>query len=277
MYAASSRACRSARSTSFSAACHPLPTGSWRPRAALPTSSSLPLSTGSRGISRSCAPQPTDKASPPAPSASTSSRSTRASPTTSSSACPTTPRSPATREDMQDLSDDLAANLIAAGAYFSRPYGSWAQPVYNRDAAVARRPAPGQGDLRPGRHHEPRQALLRGADDASGARREGGLTMALTDYRPDAMRCTRCSYCKWIPFDLVKSHRFAKGCPSVEAGKFHAYSAGGKLDHRAQPDGRPQRGHRPGRRHRLPLPALRQLRRGLQALPLRHGADPRAA
>ena len=53
--------------------------------------------------------------------------------------------------------------------------------------------------------------------------------MALTDYRADAMRCTRCSYCKWIPFDLVKSHRFAKGCPSVEAGKFHAYSAGGKL------------------------------------------------
>ena len=50
--------------------------------------------------------------------------------------------------------------------------------------------------------------------------------MPLTDYRPDAMRCTRCSYCKWIPFDLVRSHRFAKGCPSIEAGKFHAYSAG---------------------------------------------------
>ena len=42
----------------------------------------------------------------------------------------------ATREDMNDLSDDLAANLISAGAYFSRPYGSWAQPVYNRDAAA---------------------------------------------------------------------------------------------------------------------------------------------
>jgi Fe-S oxidoreductase len=53
--------------------------------------------------------------------------------------------------------------------------------------------------------------------------------MALADYRPDAMRCTRCSYCKWIPFDLVKSARFAKGCPSIEAGKFHAYSAGGRL------------------------------------------------
>jgi FAD/FMN-containing dehydrogenase len=25
---------------------------------------------------------------------------------------------------------------MAAGAYFSRPYGSWAQPVYNRDAAA---------------------------------------------------------------------------------------------------------------------------------------------
>jgi Fe-S oxidoreductase len=53
--------------------------------------------------------------------------------------------------------------------------------------------------------------------------------MALTDYRADAMRCTRCSYCKWIPFDLVQSHQFAKGCPSIEAGKFHSYSAGGKL------------------------------------------------
>jgi FAD/FMN-containing dehydrogenase len=42
----------------------------------------------------------------------------------------------ATREDMTDLSDDLAANFISAGAYFSRPYGSWAQPVYNRDAAA---------------------------------------------------------------------------------------------------------------------------------------------
>ena len=43
------------------------------------------------------------------------------------------------------------------------------------------------------------------------------------------MRCTRCSYCKWIPFDLVKSHAFSKGCPSVEANHFHSYSAGGRL------------------------------------------------
>ena len=53
--------------------------------------------------------------------------------------------------------------------------------------------------------------------------------MALEDIRADAMRCTRCAYCKWIPFDLVKSWRFAKGCPSIEYGKFHSYSAGGRL------------------------------------------------
>ena len=53
--------------------------------------------------------------------------------------------------------------------------------------------------------------------------------MALEEFRADAMRCTRCTYCRWIPFDLVKSNRFAKGCPSMEAGKFHAYSAGGRL------------------------------------------------
>ena len=53
--------------------------------------------------------------------------------------------------------------------------------------------------------------------------------MALEDFRADAMRCTRCAYCKWIPFDHVKSWRYAKGCPSIEYGKFHSYSAGGRL------------------------------------------------
>jgi Fe-S oxidoreductase len=53
--------------------------------------------------------------------------------------------------------------------------------------------------------------------------------MALEDYRADALRCSRCSYCKWIPFDLIKSWRFSKGCPSVEYNHFHSYSAGGRL------------------------------------------------
>ena len=41
-----------------------------------------------------------------------------------------------TGAEMEALCDDLAANLMAAGAYFSRPYGSWARPVYNGDAAA---------------------------------------------------------------------------------------------------------------------------------------------
>jgi Fe-S oxidoreductase len=53
--------------------------------------------------------------------------------------------------------------------------------------------------------------------------------MALEDFRADALRCTRCSYCKWIPFDLVKSWRFSKGCPSVDYANFHSYSGGGRL------------------------------------------------
>jgi Fe-S oxidoreductase len=53
--------------------------------------------------------------------------------------------------------------------------------------------------------------------------------MALEDYKADMLRCTRCSYCKWIPFDQMKSLRFAKGCPSVEYNRFQPYSAGGRL------------------------------------------------
>ncbi|MDD5434941.1 MAG: (Fe-S)-binding protein [Nitrospira sp.] len=53
--------------------------------------------------------------------------------------------------------------------------------------------------------------------------------MALADFSSVMKRCVRCSYCKWISLSHVKSWRFAKGCPSVEAGKFHSYSAGGRL------------------------------------------------
>ncbi len=53
--------------------------------------------------------------------------------------------------------------------------------------------------------------------------------MALEDYYRDMQRCSRCSYCKWIPLAHVKSLRFAKGCPSVEYNKFHSYSGGGRM------------------------------------------------
>jgi Fe-S oxidoreductase len=41
-------------------------------------------------------------------------------------------------------------------------------------------------------------------------------------------RCSQCSYCKWIPFDQVKSWRFAKNCPSVAFHNFNSYSARGR-------------------------------------------------
>ena len=68
--------------------------------------------------------------------------------------------------------------------------------------------------------------------------------MALEHYRADAMRCTRCAYCKWIPLDKVKSWRFSKGCPSIEYAHFHSYSRRGQADHSAVIDGRALHGDR---------------------------------
>ncbi|MBN1190602.1 MAG: (Fe-S)-binding protein [Dehalococcoidales bacterium] len=53
--------------------------------------------------------------------------------------------------------------------------------------------------------------------------------MTLEDYRADMLRCTRCSYCKWIPIDQIKSWQYSRGCPSIEYNKFQPYSAGGRL------------------------------------------------
>lgn len=53
--------------------------------------------------------------------------------------------------------------------------------------------------------------------------------MALEDYRINMGRCSRCSYCKFIPQDQIKSLRFQNGCPSVAYNGFHAYSASGRL------------------------------------------------
>ena len=52
--------------------------------------------------------------------------------------------------------------------------------------------------------------------------------MALEDFAAEMDRCSRCSYCKWIPFDQMKSWRFAKNCPSVSYNNFNSYSARGR-------------------------------------------------
>ena len=53
--------------------------------------------------------------------------------------------------------------------------------------------------------------------------------MALIDYKPMMERCSNCSFCKWIPFDKVKSVRFAANCPSVTYNRFNTYSARGRF------------------------------------------------
>lgn len=53
--------------------------------------------------------------------------------------------------------------------------------------------------------------------------------MALEDYKADMQRCSRCSYCKWIPLAQIKSWRFAQVCPSIWENNFHSYSAGGRF------------------------------------------------
>lgn len=52
--------------------------------------------------------------------------------------------------------------------------------------------------------------------------------MALEDFLAEADRCSQCSYCKWIPFDQMKSWRFAKNCPSITYHNFNSYSARGR-------------------------------------------------
>ena len=54
--------------------------------------------------------------------------------------------------------------------------------------------------------------------------------MALEDYKHDMLRCTRCSYCKWIPWENFQKTDFIKNCPAVSRYNWHAYSAGGKFN-----------------------------------------------
>jgi Fe-S oxidoreductase len=52
--------------------------------------------------------------------------------------------------------------------------------------------------------------------------------MALEDFAAEMDRCSQCSYCKWIPFDQMKSWRFAKNCPSISYHNFNSYAARGR-------------------------------------------------
>ena len=53
--------------------------------------------------------------------------------------------------------------------------------------------------------------------------------MALKDFVAMQERCSNCSFCKWIPFDKVKSVRFAENCPAGCYNNWNTYFARGRF------------------------------------------------
>lgn len=53
--------------------------------------------------------------------------------------------------------------------------------------------------------------------------------MAIKEYRDMQKRCSSCNFCKWIPFDKVKSARFAENCPAQAYYQYNGYSARGRF------------------------------------------------
>jgi Fe-S oxidoreductase len=50
------------------------------------------------------------------------------------------------------------------------------------------------------------------------------------NFEHDMQRCTRCSYCKFIPWRFMQNTEFIEGCPSAARYNWHAYAAGGKFN-----------------------------------------------
>ncbi|MEM2425041.1 MAG: (Fe-S)-binding protein [Candidatus Bathyarchaeia archaeon] len=53
--------------------------------------------------------------------------------------------------------------------------------------------------------------------------------MVLKERYQDLLRCSRCSYCKFIPLGLIWDKDYSYGCPSISYKNFHTYSAGGRV------------------------------------------------
>jgi Fe-S oxidoreductase len=54
--------------------------------------------------------------------------------------------------------------------------------------------------------------------------------MTLEDYREDMAACVRCSSCKWLPFNQMRSARFSHNCPSINRFNFHSHSGSGRMN-----------------------------------------------
>ena len=54
--------------------------------------------------------------------------------------------------------------------------------------------------------------------------------MVLRDYKRNMEICCRCSYCKFIPLEMIKGYEHVNVCPSIARYNFHAYSGGGRIN-----------------------------------------------
>ncbi len=127
----------------------------------------------------------------------------------------------------EELARDAAAAMAEAGAFFSRPHEPWIGPAYDRcpDTVYALR------ELK--KVFDPDGVLNRGKlCFAERRRRQPGEVseMALEDYREDMAACVRCSSCKWVPFNQMRSSRFSHNCPSINRFNFHSFSGSGRMN-----------------------------------------------
>ncbi len=53
--------------------------------------------------------------------------------------------------------------------------------------------------------------------------------MAIKDYLGDMEMCCRCSACKHIPLQKIKTPLYSYACPSISRYNYHAYSGGGRM------------------------------------------------
>ncbi len=53
--------------------------------------------------------------------------------------------------------------------------------------------------------------------------------MSLQNYETEMNFCSRCSNCKFIPLNFIKSKEFVSSCPSISRYNFHGYSGSGRV------------------------------------------------
>ena len=154
----------------------------------------------------------------------------------------------------RDIYLEASAELVAQGAYFSRPYGYWADLVYSETPA---RPSSAnrQADRRSHQRHESRKALLLGA----GQNGEKERDHSRLSRRRDAVHPLRL-----LQMDSARPDEelaVFQGLPEHRVRKVPFLFGRRPAGHRAVADGRPLNGDRQGEGLGLHVQHVRVLRR----------------